>query len=86
MYDHVVDDEDGETAEAGTETALGLQVSDGCTEASGNGLLLHQEQLRLDGFVGVIERRIGIGCEGFEDDGFRRFDHKEGGNKTTEGV
>lgn len=86
MYGHAVEYQDRETAEASTEASLGLQVSDGCAEAGGNGLLLHEEQLGLGSFVGVIEGGIGVGCEGLEDDGFWGFDHEESGDKTTEGV
>jgi hypothetical protein len=69
-------------------------VLDGLAEARGDGLLLHEKQLRLKslvcvvvGLVGVLERRIRIDCcDRFEKDGFWRFNHEECWDDLAEGV
>jgi hypothetical protein len=84
---NAVDDECGDAAESRTESTLGLEVLNGCAEVGGDGLWLHEEELGFNGFIIVIEGRIGVrGRDGFEDDGFWGFDHQEGGDQMTEGV
>ena len=87
MNEDIVDDESGGAAESRTESTLRLEMLDGCAEAGGDGLWLHEEELGFNGFIIVTEGRIGVrGCDGLKDNGLWGFDHQEGGDQTTEGV